>query len=89
MSWRIETSKNAEKFLERNSLAKAEVFELVGKAIRYFRGEKVNVDIRKLRGRWRGFYRIRRGKLRFIAEFDFENSVVFVEEIDWRGNVYK
>ncbi len=89
MSWRIDASKNAEKFLEQNNLAKEELFELVEKAIRYFRGEKINIDIKKLKGRWKGFYRIRKGKIRFIAEFDFDNSVVFVEEIDWRGNVYK
>ena len=89
MSWRIDTSKRAEKFLEENHLAKQEVFELAQRAIRYFKGERINVDIRKLKGRWKGFYRIRRGKMRFIAEFDFENSVIFIEEIDWRGNVYK
>ena len=89
MSWRIDTSKNAEKFLKENHPAKEELFELVKRAIQYFRGERVNIDIRKLKGRWKGFYRIRKGKLRIIAEFDFENSVIFVEEIDWRGNVYK
>ena len=35
-----------------------------------------------------GFYRIRRGKIRIIAEFRFEDSVVFIEVIDWRGNIY-
>lgn len=89
MSWRIHTSKNAEKFLEKNKLSKGEIFELVERAIRYFRGEQTSLDIRKLKGKWTGFYRIRRGKVRIIAEFDFENLNVFIEEIDFRGNIYK
>ena len=89
MSWRIETSKNAEKFLEKNELTIEEIKELVIKTIRYFQGEGINVDIRKLKGKWKGFYRVRIGRIRIIAEFDFENSVVFIEEIDWRGNAYK
>ncbi|MCH8986591.1 type II toxin-antitoxin system RelE/ParE family toxin [Patescibacteria group bacterium] len=89
MSWRIETSKDAEKFLEKNELTIKEVKELVVKTIRYFQGEDTNVDIKKLKGKWKGFYRVRIGRIRIITEFDFENSVVFIEEIDWRGNVYK
>ena len=89
MSWRIETSKDAEKFLEKNELTIKEVKELVIKTIRYFQGEDTNVDIKKLNGKWKGFYRVRIGRIRIIAEFDFENSVVFIEEVDWRGSSYK
>lgn len=89
MSWRIDTSKNAEKFLSKNELTIDEIQELARRAVVYFQGGKVNVDIKKLKGKWAGFYRIRSGRMRIIAEFDFENSVVFIEEIDWRGNAYK
>ncbi|MFH1462661.1 MAG: type II toxin-antitoxin system RelE/ParE family toxin [bacterium] len=89
MRWRIDISRNAEKFLTKNKLTIDEIQELVSRAIRYFQKENINVDIKKLKGKWRGFYRIRSGRMRIIAEFHFENSVVFIEEIDWRGNVYK
>lgn len=89
MTWRVDLSKDAEKFISRNELTLDEVHELVGRAIRYFRGEDINIDIKKLKGSWKGFYRVRTGRIRIIAEFNFENSVVFVEEIDWRGNAYK
>ena len=36
-----------------------------------------------------GFYRVRSGKIRIIVEFQFERNYAFVEEVDWRGNVYK
>jgi len=88
MKWKVETSRNAEKFLTKNLVRKEEIFELMGKAIRFFSGEDVNINIRKLTGEWTGFYRIRKGKIRIIAEFDFDHSAIFIEEIDWRGNVY-
>ena len=89
MSWRIETSKDAEKFLAKNELTIEEIKELVTKTIQYFQGKDTNVDIKKLKGKWKRFYRVRIGRIRIIAEFDFENSVVFIEQIDWRGNAYK
>lgn len=89
MRWRIGISKNADNFLRKNQFTEKEVFELIGKAISYFQREDVNVDIKKLTGEWAGFHRIRRGKIRIIAEFDFKNSFVFIEEIDWRGSAYK
>ena len=78
MKWRIGISRDAEKFIQKNQFTKTEAFELIG-----------NVDIKKLTGKWAGFYRIRRGKIRIIAEFNFKNPFVFIEEIDWRGNIYK
>ncbi|MDO8474277.1 MAG: hypothetical protein Q7S62_01935 [bacterium] len=66
-----------------------EVKELIEKTIRYFQGGNTNLDLKKLKGEWEGFYRIRSGRIRIIAEFNFESSVAFIEEIDWRGNVYK
>ena len=89
MNWKLETSRNAEKFLVKNELSIEEVRDLVGRGIRYFQGQNINVDIKKLKGEWKGFFRIRTGRIRIIAEFNFENSIVFIEEIDWRGNAYK
>ena len=89
MSWRLDLSKNAEKFLSKNELTIDEVRELLDNTIRYFKGEDININIKKLIGDWTGFYRVRTGRIRIIAEFNFENSVVFVEEIDWRGSAYK
>ena len=88
MTWRLDISGSADKFLKKNRLSVEEAREPLAKAIRYFRGEGVNIDLKKLKGKWAGFYRIRVGRIRIIAEFDFDNSAVFIEEIDWRGNVY-
>ncbi len=89
MTWRILISRDAKKFLEGDNFSIEEVNELIVKAIRRFQGEDIAVDIKKLKGKWQGFYRVRSGKMRVIAEFNFEDSAVFIEEVDYRGNVYK
>jgi len=60
MIWKIELSSNAYKFLKRNKIPKEKIFELIRKAIRKFQGEKVNINIKKLKGKWFGFYRIKK-----------------------------
>lgn len=89
MTWEIVISRSAEKFLKTNSLTAEQLDTIIADAVGFLRGETRAVDIKKLKGAWEGFYRIRKGKIRVIAEFDFENSAVFIEAIDWRGNVYK
>lgn len=89
MKWIVDFTRDAEKFLARNNIDRREIFELTGLAVRKFKGEVVNVNVRKLKGKWLGFYRIKRGDLRVIASFDFDSLRIFVEEIDWRGNAYK
>lgn len=89
MNWRIDFSTSSLKFLKQNNLDESLVIEKLRLVFRKFKGEDVNINVNKLSGKWEGFYRIRSGKIRIIAEFQFERSHVFIEEIDWRGNVYK
>ncbi len=46
------------------------------------------LDIKKLKGEWEGFYRIRIGQLRVIFSFDMNLEELLIYEIDFRGNVY-
>jgi len=89
MIWTIGFSRDADKFLARNHMEAEAIFELIKLAVRKFRGETVNLNIRKLKGVWQGYYRIRRGDLRIIASFNFDHNAALVEVIDWRGSVYK
>ena len=89
MSWRIGISREAEKFLAHNRIEQGEISALMRLALKKFAGQVVNIDIKKLKGAWRGFHRIRRGDLRIIASFNFDQPSVFIEVIDWRGNAYK
>lgn len=89
MNWKIDFSKDSLKFLEQNSLKEDIIIDKVKLALRKFKGENVNINIKKLRGKWEGFYRIRSGKLRTILECQFENYRVYIEKIVWRGSAYK
>lgn len=87
MKWSISFNKQAQVFTDKHKI-REEVFELIRVSIQKFQGEDVSIDIKKMKGEWSGFYRIRKGKYRIIASFDFEMNSVFIEVVDWRGNIY-
>lgn len=89
MKWQIGFSKNSLRFLKANHIEEIFVIEKIKNTLRKFNGENINIDIKKLKGEWEGFYRIRDGKTRIIVEFNFDEYLVHIEEIDWRGNSYK
>jgi len=89
MKWYIDFSADSLKFLKRNNLTEDLIIEKIKLALWKFRGGNVNIDIKKLKGEWEGFYRIRSGKLRIIVEFQFERYRAYIEKIDWRGSAYK
>jgi len=89
MNWSLGFSNNSLKFLKHNNLSKDVVLEKIKLVLLKIRGENANIDVRKLHGKWYGFYRIRAGKLRIIAEFNFNDYKIYIEEIDYRGNIYK
>jgi len=49
----------------------------------------VNIDVKKMKGRWRGYYRIRMSKFRLLLKIDVGNKTIFIDKIDYRGSVYK
>ncbi|MDP3029836.1 MAG: hypothetical protein Q8O04_10140 [Deltaproteobacteria bacterium] len=53
------------------------------------KGENVNLDLKKLSGEWEGYYRLRKGRIRIIFEPNRIDKVLFVDRIDFRGDVYK
>lgn len=89
MNWRVDFSLSSLKFLKQNNLEENFIIEKIKFALRKFQGEDINIDIKKLKGEWEGFYRIRFGKIRIIAEFQFESNRTYIEQIDWRGGAYK
>ena len=68
---------------------RSEAVAEITKFLKRMKGEPVSVDIKKLKGDWQGFYRIRKGKLRIIFELSFDEHLIYVARIDQRGNVYK
>lgn len=89
MKWDIEFSKSADSFLATHSNIEEILVGEIAKLIKKIHGQKVNINIKKLMGEWKGYYRIRKGKIRIILHLDYEKRIIFVEAIDFRGNVYK
>jgi mRNA interferase RelE/StbE len=89
MKWIVDFSDDSFKFLKKNKIPEDYIIEKIELTLKKLKGEDINVDIKKLKGKWEGFYRIRFGRLRIIVEFQFQDNRVYIERIDWRGNVYK
>ena len=51
-------------------------------------GKNINIDVKKLKGEWRDFYRIRTGKIRIIISVDIDNELVQIINIGKRGGIY-
>ena len=88
MKWEISYSHDARKFLDRESSHRQIKNELIN-FLKKIEGENINIDVKKLKGSWKGFYRIRKGKIRIIFSVEYDNKVLFVNKIDFRGDVYK
>lgn len=53
MKWTIEYSRHADRFIQSEGI-EGEVRNLIEGVIRKLRGEPTNIDIKKLKGEWRG-----------------------------------
>lgn len=89
MNWSIDLSRDADKFLRKNQNIEDVLIIEIKKLINKLEGETVNINFKKLSGIWDGYYRIRKGKIRIIVFPDYLNKVIYVETIDFRGDVYK
>ncbi|MDY6910116.1 MAG: type II toxin-antitoxin system RelE/ParE family toxin [Thermodesulfobacteriota bacterium] len=47
------------------------------------------LDVKRLEGEWKGFLRMRIGRIRVICRIEKQDDVLLVYEIDYRGDVYK
>mgnify|MGYP000591044971 CR=1 FL=1 len=88
MKWSVEYSAQAIKFAEQHELHDSIKNELK-KLLLKMQGEIVNIDIKRLKGEWEGYLRLRKGKIRIIFSIDNNNKIIFIDKIDFRGNAYK
>lgn len=89
MSWSIEYSKDADKFLIKNPQIQKTLIAEIKKFIRKLNGETVNINFKKLHGEWSGYYRIRKGDVRIIFTIINDTNKIIIFSIDFRGDVYK
>ncbi len=74
MKWYIDFSKSSLKFISKNNVSEGDIISIVIKGIK------------KMKGSWKGFYRVRMGKMRLLINIDFENlRIYYIDKIDYRG----
>jgi len=88
MTWGIDYSKDAYKFIQKNEL-EDDVSGELKKFLLRLKGIGVNIDLKKLVGDWAGYYRLRKGDIRIIFAINKQEKALYVEKVDLRGKVYK
>ena len=86
--WKIDLSKQADKFIEKKNIKEDKLLFLIQKFINYSKGLDENVDVKKMKGKWKGYHRIKIGKVRMILKVDFKERQILVDRIDYRGRAY-
>ncbi len=89
MKWQIDYSKSSLKFIKNNNINRNDITNTICNALKKLKGENINIDIKKMKGNWKGYFRVRDGKIRLIISIDFNNSNIYLDRIDYRGDVYK
>ncbi|WP_297439983.1 hypothetical protein [Sulfurimonas sp.] len=94
MTLEVQYLKRADKFFTKNShaLSKEKSTQLIVKSIKKIvLKEDINIDVKQLKGSFKNYYRVRVGKIRIL--FELENNevkiIAIVNDIDFRGDVYK
>lgn len=87
--WRIPLSRQAKKFLDKQQLEENLITENILLGVKKLTGEDINIDMKKLSGKWEGYHRIRQGKIRIIVKFEFDANTAEIEIIDWRTSAYR
>jgi mRNA interferase RelE/StbE len=88
MKWKVRYSKEAEKFINEQDI-RDKVRNAIRKFLQKMKGEDINIDLKKLMGHWEGYYRIRIGKIRIIFDISKKTKEIFIEKVDYRGDIYK
>lgn len=88
---RINYEKKTDKFLAKNNISTVDISDLIKKAVRKINGKDENVDLKMLRGKLFGLFRIRRGDLRIVFAYSDSGKVILVTvvNVDFRGSVYE
>ena len=88
--WKYYFRKSAQKFLNTLDRKTAESIESKVKDLSLWLDNKdiINIDIKKLKGSWSGFYRIRTGVYRIIIQVKANTKEIYIYKISKRGAAY-
>lgn len=90
MSFSIKINKDAKKLLEKlDNKEREKIIDKIRKFRNWLEGENINVDVKKLKGNWEGFYRLRFGGFRILIKIDIEEKIIKIYDIGIRGDIYR
>jgi mRNA interferase RelE/StbE len=90
----VKFRKQAIKFLKKSNLQEIENIRSSIQLIAFTVEEQgiipfTELNIKKMKGDWKGYYRLRVGKNRVIFTVDFDSKDITIYAIGARGDVYK
>ncbi len=93
MEWRVRIHRKAHRFLEslhedKKRIIEEKLRELV-EALEHGVLPYRRLDIRRLKGEWEGFLRLRVGDIRIIFRIDFDAKTIYIYHIHYRKSAYK
>ncbi len=93
MEWRVRIHRRALRFLEElGSDERARVEEKIRELLEALEEGVLpyrRLDIRKLRGEWEGFLRLRVGDIRVIFRVDVDSKTLYIYSIHRRSKAYR
>jgi mRNA-degrading endonuclease RelE of RelBE toxin-antitoxin system len=89
MSWKLDFSSQADKFLQKNPAQKDRLIKALSDFIKKISGEAISLDVKTMKGVWKGCHRIRKGDIRIIFSVNKPLQTIHVYLVDHRGDVYK
>ncbi len=93
MNWSVKLHRKAKKFLsglsERDCRRIREALEELADAMERGVIPFTSLDVRKLKGRWEGYFRLRVGDFRVIFAIDADGKAVLVFNIHRRKTAYR
>ena len=88
--WKYEFSRDSIKALEKLDSATVNLLKNRIKSIGvWLDGEdSIHADVKKLKGKWEGFYRLRVREIRVLFTIDYQAKLIRIHSIGFRGNIY-
>ena len=75
--WKINLSKQTDKFIKKNKIKDDEVLLFINKFINYSKGSDENINVKSMKGKWKEYHRIRIGRVRMILKMGFKEKTIF------------
>lgn len=89
--WKTQFSKNAIKKI--NKIDNSDLIIIKNKIKNlqnwFNNTEDLSIDLKKLKGKWKDFYRIKSRKIRILLKIDKNKKLISIYDVGYRRDIYK